>query len=49
MHERHQELAATLEAMLWQTVAHNSYHVGQIAMIRRALGAWPPRAGGDTW
>ncbi|SPF42105.1 conserved hypothetical protein [Candidatus Sulfotelmatobacter kueseliae] len=49
MHERHRELAATLEAMLWQTVAHNSYHVGQIAMIRRALGAWPPRAGGDTW
>ena len=39
----------SLEAILWQMVAHNSYHTGQIAMIRRALGAWPPKAGGDTW
>jgi uncharacterized damage-inducible protein DinB len=30
-------------------VAHTSYHVGQIAMIRRVLGAWPPGAGGDSW
>ena len=37
------------KSVLWQMVAHNSYHIGQIAMIRRALGAWPPRAGGDTW
>jgi len=47
--ERHRELASTLEAVLWQTVSHNSYHVGQIAMIRRMLGVWPPKAGGDTW
>ena len=47
--DRHKEQASTLEAVLWQTVAHNSYHVGQIAMIRRVLGAWPPKAGGDTW
>jgi len=47
--ERHNELAGTLEDILWQTVAHNSYHVGQIAMIRRALGAWPPQGGGDSW
>ena len=46
---RHRELASTLEAVLWQTVSHNSYHVGQIAMIRRMLGVWPPKAGGDTW
>jgi uncharacterized damage-inducible protein DinB len=39
----------SLESILWQMVAHNSYHVGQIAQIRRALGAWPPKAGGDTW
>jgi uncharacterized damage-inducible protein DinB len=44
-----QKLAGTLEAVLWQMVAHNSYHTGQIAMIRRILGAWPPRGGGDTW
>ena len=49
MHEGHKKIAGTLQAMLWQTVAHNSYHVGQIAMIRRALEAWPPRGGGDTW
>jgi uncharacterized damage-inducible protein DinB len=35
--------------VLWQTAIHNSYHVGQIAMLRRFLGAWPPRAGGDSW
>ena len=43
------EIAGTLEALLWQLAAHNSYHTGQIAMIRRVLGAWPPRGGGDTW
>jgi len=49
MHEAHRKIAGTLEAMMWQTVTHNSYHVGQIAIIRRALGAWPPRGGGDSW
>jgi len=49
MHEKHNEITATLEAMLWQTAVHNSYHVGQIAVIRRVLGAWPPHAGGDSW
>ncbi len=48
-HSTHKQRDATLEAVLWQLVAHNSYHVGQAAMIRRALDAWPPRAGGDTW
>lgn len=28
---------------------HNSYHLGQIVILRRVLGAWPPPAGGDTW
>ncbi len=49
VHEPDKKVAGTLEAVLWQMVAHNSYHVGQIAMIRRMLGAWPPRGGGDTW
>ena len=49
VHEGDKKLAGTLEAVLWQMVAHNSYHIGQIAMIRRMLGAWPPRGGGDTW
>ena len=47
--EGDKKVAGTLEAVLWQMVAHNSYHMGQIALIRRVLGAWPPRGGGDTW
>ncbi len=41
--------ANTVEALLWQMVAHNSYHLGQIAMMRRVMGAWPPKGGGDSW
>jgi len=48
-HDGDRKFAGTLEAVLWQMVAHNSYHLGQIAMVRRALGAWPPHAGGDSW
>ena len=48
-HDGDKKIAGTLEAALWQMVAHNSYHVGQIAMVRRALGEWPPRGGGDSW
>jgi uncharacterized damage-inducible protein DinB len=49
VYEGDKNVAGTLEAVLWQMVAHNSYHVGQIAMIRRMLGEWPPRGGGDSW
>lgn len=49
VHEGDAKVAGTLESVLWQMVAHNSYHVGQIALVRRALGAWPPRGGGDSW
>jgi|ERR1700692_954467 len=49
VHERDRKIAGTLEASLWQMVAHNSYHIGQIAMLRRALNAWPPRGGGVNW
>jgi uncharacterized damage-inducible protein DinB len=49
VHEGDKNVAGTLEAVLWQMVAHTSYHVGQIAMIRRVLVAWPPRGGGDSW
>jgi hypothetical protein len=41
--------AGSVEAVLWQMVAHSSYHAGQIVMVRQALGAWPPRGGGDSW
>lgn len=49
VHQGDKNVAGTMEAVLWQMIAHNSYHIGQIAMIRRMLGVWPPRAGGDTW
>jgi uncharacterized damage-inducible protein DinB len=48
-HPDHAKHSSSLLAVLWQTLVHNSYHVGQIAMLRRALGAWPPRGGGDSW
>jgi uncharacterized damage-inducible protein DinB len=49
MHSNQETRTSTVLAILWQTLAHNSYHVGQIALVRRALGAWPPRSGGDSW
>lgn len=30
-------------------VIHNAVHLGQVILLRRMLGAWPPPAGGDTW
>jgi uncharacterized damage-inducible protein DinB len=48
-HEGHKKLSSSIQSVLWQTLVHNSYHLGQIAVIRRALGAWPPKGGGDTW
>lgn len=40
---------SSVRTMLMQISAHNSYHAGQIALLRRQSGAWPPRRGGDTW
>jgi uncharacterized damage-inducible protein DinB len=40
---------STVSAVVKQITAHNSYHVGQIAMLRRQFGAWPPLRGGDSW
>lgn len=45
----HAERSETVQEVLWQMVAHNSYHTGQVAQLRRAFGAWPPPGGGDTW
>jgi len=49
MHPAHERQSSSVLAVLWQTVVHNSYHLGQIALLRRTLGAWPPPGGGDTW
>jgi len=49
IHPGDKQQSSNLEAVVWQMVAHNSYHTGQIALLRRALNAWPPKSGGDTW
>jgi len=48
-HPSHQTRSSSVEAVLWQTLVHNSYHIGQVALLRRCFGAWPPRRGSDTW
>jgi uncharacterized damage-inducible protein DinB len=48
-HEQQTGKSSTVGALLWQTLVHNSYHTGQIAMIRRCIGLWPPAGGGDSW
>ena len=35
--------------MIQTIVLHNSYHLGQIVLIRQMFGAWPPPSGGLTW
>jgi uncharacterized damage-inducible protein DinB len=49
VHASESSRTSTVRAVLWQLVVHNSYHLGQITMLRRCLGAWPGPGGGDTW
>jgi len=35
--------------MLHTIASHNSYHAGQVVLLRQMLGAWPPPSGGLTW
>jgi hypothetical protein len=35
--------------MLHTIAGHNSYHVGQVVLLRQLLAAWPPPSGGLTW
>ena len=39
----------TVLEILQLIASHNSYHMGQIAWARQAMGAWPPPGGGATW
>ena len=35
---------------MFQTIgSHNSYHLGQVVLMRQMLGAWPSPSGGLTW
>jgi uncharacterized damage-inducible protein DinB len=45
----HANQGNTVEDVVWQTLVHNSHHLGQVVLLRRLLGAWPPAGGGDTW
>jgi len=35
--------------VLQAMASHISYHIGEIVLLRRMLGSWPPPSGGDTW
>jgi len=35
--------------MLQAIASHNSYHVGQVVIVRQMAGMWPPPSGGLTW
>ncbi len=35
--------------MLQALASHNSYHAGQVVVLRQMLGKWPPPSGGVTW
>jgi uncharacterized damage-inducible protein DinB len=47
-HTVHNQPLYSVLDLLWQTAVHNSYHVGQIVLLRRMLNHWPAEAG-DTW
>jgi len=49
MHASEEGRSPNAQAVLWQILVHNSYHIGQIALLLRCFKLWPPRAGGDTW
>jgi uncharacterized damage-inducible protein DinB len=49
MHPGEESRSPNVQAVLWQILVHNSYHIGQIALLLRCFHLWPPRTGGDTW
>ena len=40
---------STVRSLLESLLAHNSYHLGRIVLLRQLQGNWPPPSGGDTW
>lgn len=41
--------ARSVGAALASHFVHDAHHLGQVILIRRMIGAWPPPGGGDTW
>ncbi len=38
----------TIGAFMLQQVTHDCYHLGQVTLLRRLMGAWPPPNVGNT-
>ena len=38
-----------VEQLILQIVLHNTYHLGQISLLRQLLNSWPPKGGWDAW
>jgi len=36
-------------AVIQAMASHLSYHLGEVVLLRRMSGAWPPPSGGYTW
>jgi len=36
-------------AVIQSMASHISYHLGEVILLRRMLGIWPPPSGGFTW
>ena len=45
--DRERRTSARTELLMVQ--GHNSYHLGQIVVLRQLLGAWPPPRGSSAW
>ena len=39
----------TIGGLLADFALHTAHHFGQMIVVRRLIGAWPPPGGGDTW
>jgi len=39
----------TVGAAIASYYVHDAHHLGQVILLRRMIGAWPPPGGGDTW
>jgi uncharacterized damage-inducible protein DinB len=39
----------TVLELLQAIGSHDSYHAGQVVILRQTLDAWPPPSGGATW
>ena len=59
-HARNDDLRSTVDAPVSRRAEEsggdapdltwrNSYHLGQIVLVRQLLGAWPPPGAGLTW